>query len=215
MLGELAPHLVHEIDLHNPRRVMRAIEIALGGGSRADAPVLAPHAGSALLLGLRLERRVLFEIIGRRVDSQIAAGLVDEVATLYAIGCGPDLASMQGFGYREIGAYLRGECSREDAIAGYKLATRRYARRQITWFKRDRRICWLPAIPLPVEAAVVGDTPARYSRDARGLHLLDQRVQVGGGEHRVAAADEVEVAVEGACVVDRPGAHDRSGWSAL
>ena len=86
------------------------------------------------------DRRRLYERIDERVDRMLADGLVDEVAALRDMGCTRDMVSMQGLGYKEILAYLEGEFSLEEAVYRIKRDTRHFAKRQITWFKRERDV---------------------------------------------------------------------------
>lgn len=78
-----------------------------------------------------------------RVDQMIQQGLVAEVRHLREMGCTRDMVSMQGLGYKEILAYLDGECTLEEAVYIIKRDTRHFAKRQITWFKRERQVTWI------------------------------------------------------------------------
>lgn len=91
------------------------------------------------------DRRVLYERIERRVDAMLTAGFVEEVQGLLASGYGPDLKSMQSLGYRHVCAFLSGDMTLPDAVDLLKRDTRRFARRQLIWFRADPRIVWLPA----------------------------------------------------------------------
>jgi tRNA dimethylallyltransferase len=95
------------------------------------------------MVGLRLPHPLLDERINRRVEQQIAQGLAEEVRRLLAAGVDPSAPAMQGLGYKEIVPYLQGRLSLEAAVTLLKRNTRRYARRQETWFRRDARIRWL------------------------------------------------------------------------
>ena len=92
-----------------------------------------------------MERDALYARADARIDAMLAAGLVAETEALLARGYGWELPSMSSLGYREIGAYLRGETTLEEAIMRFKQATHGYIRRQLTWFRRDERIEWLDA----------------------------------------------------------------------
>ncbi|MDY5987559.1 MAG: tRNA dimethylallyltransferase, partial [Lachnoclostridium sp.] len=81
--------------------------------------------------------------IDRRVDQMVEEGLVDEVKVLKARGLNRSMVSMKGLGYKEILAYLDGECSLEEAVYTIKRDTRHFAKRQITWFKRERQVIWI------------------------------------------------------------------------
>ena len=150
------------IDLRNPRRVLRALERSLAGGGSV-APRATPYPGRVALLGISRPRDVLYRRIDERARRLFETdGLLDEVAALLARGFGPDLRPMTGHGYREAARHLAGEWSLEEAIAVTARRTRQYAKRQLTWFRRDARILWLQAgdrpaddPPLVVEAARV------------------------------------------------------------
>ena len=90
-----------------------------------------------------MDRQKLYARIEARVDQMITAGLVEEVRDLLQRGFRPELQSMQGLGYREITEYLREKCSLATAVELLKRNTRRYAKRQLTWFRADQRIKWL------------------------------------------------------------------------
>lgn len=94
-------------------------------------------------LGLEMDRAEIYRRIDARVESMVASGLVEEVQELYATGYSPDLASFKSPGYREIGAFVRGECSLEKAKADMAQATRRLAKRQLTWFRNDPELVWV------------------------------------------------------------------------
>lgn len=131
---------------HNSRRVVRALEIADEGVCYADQ-VKGLHAPrpyyEAQICGLAMDRGRLYGRINDRVDAMFAEGLVDEVARLREMGLTRDLTAGQAIGYKEVLAALAGECTMDEAREQVKLRTRRYAKRQISWFKRDERVRWL------------------------------------------------------------------------
>lgn len=130
------------------KRVIRAFELLDAGTSYAHQHVhlsQIPPALDAVFLGLSLETTQLNDRINQRVDAMIEAGLVAEVQTLLAQGFRKGLTASQAIGYKEIVAALEGTISIEVAISQIKQATRRYAKRQRTWFRKDRRIHWLDA----------------------------------------------------------------------
>jgi tRNA dimethylallyltransferase len=94
------------------------------------------------MFGLNRERSVLYQMIDQRVDEMIEKGLVHEVKKLLELGVNPGCTSMQGIGYKEIVMYLQGECSLEEAIHQIKQGSRRYAKRQLSWFRRFPEIVW-------------------------------------------------------------------------
>ncbi|MFY9271128.1 MAG: tRNA (adenosine(37)-N6)-dimethylallyltransferase MiaA [Candidatus Manganitrophaceae bacterium] len=99
------------------------------------------------LIGLRRDREVLYRRIERRVEMQMGKGLVEETARLLSAGYSPELQSMRGLGYRQIIPYLQGERTLDESVALLKRDTRRYAKRQMTWFGADPRIDWVDLAP--------------------------------------------------------------------
>lgn len=141
-LKELDPEYYEVVDLFNPNRIMRALEVCLMTGKtytsqrkKADKP----RDFNIIKIGLNRPREELFAIIGKRVDLMIENGLVDEVKSLLDF---KELNSLNSVGYKEIFKYLDGEYSLPLAIEKIKTNTRRYAKRQLTWFKRDESIQW-------------------------------------------------------------------------
>jgi tRNA dimethylallyltransferase len=131
--------------------VIRAIERSRAG---TDTWSLEPRY-RVLRLGLTAPRPALYARIDRRVDEQIAAGLVEEVRRLLAAGHAPSAPAMTGIGYRQIVAYLEGRRTLAEAIADLEHATHRYARQQYTWFRLDDpRIHWFDVeAPMPCGCA--------------------------------------------------------------
>ena len=157
-LARVDPKSAQRIEPRNVRRVIRALEVYYATGVRfSEWQHRDPPPFHTIFVGLRMERAALYRRIDARVDEQIASGLVEEVRRLVSRGYDSSLAAMSGFGYREIGQYLRGEIDRAAAIEAYKQATRHYARRQGTWFRPDGRIIWLdtPTRTKPTDAAFV------------------------------------------------------------
>lgn len=95
------------------------------------------------ITGLMRDREVLYDRINKRVDIMMEKGLVDEVSDLIKIGIDTDATSMQAIGYKEIIEYLDGKTSLSDAVDKIKRESRRYAKRQLTWFKRNKKIHWI------------------------------------------------------------------------
>lgn len=156
-LQAIDPEIASRTDLRNPRRVLRALERAEAGG--AGEPLRAtPYPGRLALLGLSRPRDVLYRRIDERAERFFREGLIDEVRALLNTGYGPELAPMTGHGYREAAGYLAGEWSLEEAVARTARRTRQYAKRQLSWFRRDPRIVWLTADERPA------DDPALVSR---------------------------------------------------
>lgn len=147
-LRQVDPVSAERIHPNNLKRVIRAIEIYELAGVPASK-LFERDAGrarrypDARWFGLTMNRGALYERIDKRVDEMIAAGLIDEVTGLLERGIDPSMPSMQGLGYKEIAAYLRGDYGRDEAISLLKLNTRRFAKRQYTWFRADARVRWI------------------------------------------------------------------------
>ncbi len=129
----------------NGRRVVRALEVVeLTGGSFSASLPREEYARPAVQVGLAVPRDVLDDRIERRVDRMWDAGLVAEVEDLAAAGLREGRTASRALGYAQVLRFLAGECTQAEARAETVRATRRFARRQETWFRRDRRITWLP-----------------------------------------------------------------------
>ncbi len=149
LLNEKDPESAASIHPHNAKRVIRALEmLELEGKSYAHQ--LRGLAGMrqfvpARFFGLEIDSAVLYNRIERRVDTMVETGLVEEVRGLLAAGFEETCTAKEAIGYKEIVAALKGECSLKDAIDAIKRATRRYAKRQRTWWRHDTRIHWIKA----------------------------------------------------------------------
>ncbi|MBS5065518.1 MAG: tRNA (adenosine(37)-N6)-dimethylallyltransferase MiaA [Hungatella hathewayi] len=147
ILTEIDPESGLEIHANNIKRVIRAIEYYRQTGepislhNRREREKESPY--NFLYYVVNTERSILYERIERRIDMMMADGLVEEVQALKDMGCTRNLVSMQGLGYKEILDYLNGECTLEEAVYVLKRDTRHFAKRQITWFKRERDVRWL------------------------------------------------------------------------
>ena len=129
------------------RRIVRAVEIYILTGetiTRHDEETKKrPKRYDAVKIALTFaDRAVLYDRINARVDKMVSDGLFDEVKGLLDSGLSPESTSMQAIGYKEPAAYFRGEMSRDEAIELIKLSSRRYAKRQLTWLRRDDSIHW-------------------------------------------------------------------------
>ena len=141
-LESIDPEAASRISRANVRRIIRALEIAKNY-SEGKSSITKKQIDDALIIGLTTSRNELYRRIDLRVDSMIKAGLVDEVRGLVKKGYSLDLPSMSGIGYRQIGAFLKGEISMESAIQQIKFETHRFVRSQYNWFKlKDDRIKW-------------------------------------------------------------------------
>ena len=141
-LKRLDPLYASEVEICNPARVMRALEVCLTTGrpySEQRSGVVAERPFSIVKVGTDMPRDILYERINRRVDAMIAGGLVEEARCVYPKR---HLNALQTVGYREMFDYFDGECTLEEAVELIKRNSRRYAKRQLTWFRRDDSIGW-------------------------------------------------------------------------
>ena len=149
MLEAVDPASAARLHPNDIRRVVRALEIyRLTGRTQTQQAALDAQRGDgpfdARIYALEWPRAALYARIDRRVDAMLEAGLVDEVRRLMADEA-EFLPPAQAIGYKEIAAALRGECALAEAVETLKQATRNYAKRQLTWFRRDARVRWVPA----------------------------------------------------------------------
>lgn len=149
----LDPDAAARLHRNDRKRIVRALEVCLTSGTSLTAkggdflnernseipfePVMA---------GITLDRAVLYDRINKRVDAMLANGLEDEARQLYHECGNRNLHSMQAIGYKQFIALFEGECSYDEAVESIKRETRRFAKRQIAWFKRDKRIRWFDAL---------------------------------------------------------------------
>lgn len=150
------PEAAGRLDPRNARRNIRALEVVMRTGKTlAACQARTPIDAEVLVIGLRLDREALYARLDARVDAMLDAGFVAEVEGLRAAGLGDAVPVRGATGYREIGAYLDGEISLEEAIQRTKHAHHRLVRRQGAWFKdTDERIRWLEAGPSAAGDAV-------------------------------------------------------------
>ena len=146
-LREVDPASAGAIHANNIKRVIRALEFYEQTGEKIslhnETERKKESAYASCYFVLNDDREKLYERIDRRVDEMLAEGLVAEVEALKKRGCTRKLVSMQGLGYKEILAYLDGEYSLEEAVYRIKRDTRHFAKRQITWFKREKEVIWI------------------------------------------------------------------------
>ena len=149
LLVEADPSLARKIHPHNRVRIIRALEVSALTGQPLSRHQERHGFGEApyrlLMIGIAKERERLYSDINDRVERMFAAGLEAEVEGLLDRGYGPSLKPMGALGYRETVALLRGEWSREEAIGEIKKNTRHYAKRQLTWFRREDSMVWFAA----------------------------------------------------------------------
>lgn len=137
------PKFWQQAEQQNPQRLMRALEIVIQTGSSIlsyKKNIKANRNFDIVKIGLELPRQELIERINKRVDLMLEEGLVSEVTSLMTF---KDLNALQTVGYTEMFAYLNNQCSLEEAIEKIKIHTRQYAKRQMTWFKKDDTIQWM------------------------------------------------------------------------
>lgn len=145
ILKDLDPIEADKVHYNNVKRVIRAIEICRTTGmtkTEADRLSIGKPMYDAVIYGLNMPREKLYERIDKRVDIMIEQGLEDEVRQLLDMGIRRDSTAMQAIGYKELVRYTDGLCDFETAIEDIKRESRRYAKRQITWFKRNPEIIW-------------------------------------------------------------------------
>lgn len=148
MLEEKDPKAAKTIHPNNIKRVIRALEYYKeSGGQRIsehneqERQKDSPYNFAYFVLNM--DRQKLYQRIEKRVDKMLADGLEAEVLTLYKQGCREDLVSMQGLGYKEMLAYIEGKITLPEAVYQIKRDTRHFAKRQLTWFRREKEVIWI------------------------------------------------------------------------
>ena len=147
MLASVDPASAEAIHANNVKRVIRALEFYQETGERIsehneeERQKASPYQFAYFVLNDARDR--IYANIDYRVDLMLEHGLVEEVRHLQAQGCTRDMVSMQGLGYKEILDYLDGRCSYEEAVRVLKRDTRHFAKRQLTWFRRERDVIWV------------------------------------------------------------------------
>ena len=149
-LNDLDPISASKLHLNDSKRIIRALEIIMTTGNKKSEIKNLEESilKNPLIIGLNIPREILYERINSRVDSMIKNGLLEEVKYLYNdLNLSPEFhQSMKGIGYKELIEYLNNECSLDFAIDKIKQHSRNYAKRQITWFKRNEKIKWFNPI---------------------------------------------------------------------
>ena len=147
LLRKVDPESAEEIHENNRKRVIRALEFYENCGKPISTHNKEQRqktsAYNSCYFVLTDDRKKLYERIESRVDQMLSKGLVDEVRTLKERGCNASMVSMQGLGYKEILEYLDGRCSLSEAVEKIKKETRHFAKRQLTWFRREKDVIWL------------------------------------------------------------------------
>ena len=147
LLRKVDPESAEEIHENNRKRVIRALEFYENSGKPISTHNKEQRqktsAYNSCYFVLTDDRKKLYERIESRVDQMLSKGLVDEVRTLKERGCNASMVSMQGLGYKEILEYLDGRCSLLEAVEKIKKETRHFAKRQLTWFRREKDVIWI------------------------------------------------------------------------
>lgn len=141
-LAELDPEYFAKVDQQNPQRMIRGLEVYLSTGQKLSSMLSATKKErpfNIIKIGLNTDRAVLYDRINRRVDQMMADGLLDEVKSLISFR---KYNALNTVGYSELFDYLDGKSTLADAVAAIKQNTRRFAKRQLTWFRRDQEIKW-------------------------------------------------------------------------
>ena len=167
-LRTVDPERAEKLAPGDKKRLVRSMEVFLLTGETITAhdertKLLPPRYASRRFALTWKRRETLYERIRQRVDEMMTAGLAEEVERLLQSGLSEKSTAMQAIGYKEIAAALRGECTMADAVETVKRESCRYAKRQLTWLRRDKELVWLPREDYPTEdsllAAVLGAKP--------------------------------------------------------
>ncbi|MCE5284564.1 MAG: tRNA (adenosine(37)-N6)-dimethylallyltransferase MiaA [Pelosinus sp.] len=143
MLAKVDYKSAERLHPNNLRRVIRALEVFhMGNENISQEKAENALVYDAVVIGLNMERQLLYQRINQRVDTMIEMGLQEEVARLLADGISPECQSMQGIGYKEMVAYFRREVDLTAAAENIKQATRHFAKRQLTWYRKMPYITW-------------------------------------------------------------------------
>ena len=148
-LENIDPITARRLHPNDKKRIVRALEVFdcsgqplsdFGADFQNCAGEQAPF--EPMLIGLTMEREALYQRINLRVDRMMEQGLLDEARRIYDAGYNPSLPAMKSIGYQQLFAFFRGECTLQEAVEKIKQDTRHFAKRQLTWFRRDARIVW-------------------------------------------------------------------------
>ncbi|WP_172135898.1 tRNA (adenosine(37)-N6)-dimethylallyltransferase MiaA [Adlercreutzia sp. ZJ473] len=177
LLRERDPRSAAVVHPNNVRRVVRAFELLEEGMSYAEQKENLGKIEAAVpvvLIGLAVDPDVLKDRIDRRVEDMVARGLVEEVKNLLNQGFRAGITAPQAIGYKEVVAALDDTCTLDEAVERIKVATRRYAKRQRTWFRKDERIRWINADDFDADAlaeealALIRDADAAFEAQRAG-----------------------------------------------
>lgn len=146
VLSELSPEMASKIHPNNVKKVVRAIEVLENGGNSYDYQTIQKKEYSKYkpaMFCLTRDREELYDRINKRVDVLMENGLLDEIKGLLAMGLSKSQISMKGIGYKELISYLNGEIELNEAVQLIKRNTRRFAKRQLTWFRKYDNMKWI------------------------------------------------------------------------
>ena len=145
-LQQVDPLSAEKIHPHDTKRIIRALEVYELSGepiSRMQEKFTKKGDFTPLFFGLHWPRKILYQRIEERVDTMMEAGFVSEVKDLLSRGYNPELNSLDSLGYREIISFLKGKLEYSKMVEEIKKNTRRFAKRQLTWFRKENRIKWI------------------------------------------------------------------------
>ena len=173
-LSRIDPEAAAKIHANNHKRVLRALEYFELTGEKISLHNQRESQKESryneLFYALTMDRALLYRRIEARVDAMLAGGLIEEVERLYNRGCRKEMTAMQGLGYKEILNYLSGEWSLEKAAEELKKGTRHFAKRQITWFKREKNVEWIDLEDYAFDYQKICD---KIKRDYAGINQKD------------------------------------------
>lgn len=180
-LMRVDPETAARLHPNDESKVMRAVEVYRLSG-RPLSTVQAEHGFDetpfcALLIGLERQRETLYRRIEERIDWQLTHGMVEETRSLLGQGYGRELGAMKGLGYRQVAAYLAEECDYAEMVRLFKRDTRHFAKRQMTWFRREAGVTWLS----------IDDSEPCERTAERVIAQIEQFVSALGQQTRLAA----------------------------
>ena len=181
-LMRVDPDTAARLHPNDESKVMRALEVYRLSGRPLSA-VQAEHrfqeaSFTALLIGLQRRTESLCQRIEERIDWQLTHGMVEETRSLLDRGYGRDLGSMKGLGYRQVGAYLADECDYAEMVRRFKRDTRRFAKRQMTWFRSEAGVVWLSLEDNEPYERIAERVIAQIEQFVGALRQPEQRVVV-------------------------------------
>lgn len=180
-LRQIDPESCEVIHANNSKRVIRAIEFYEKTGMKISEHNKMQRCNSSpyrfVYFVISDDRSRLYRKIEQRVDAMLEQGLVEEVSGLLARGCTREMVSMQGLGYKEIIDYLEGRSTLEDAVYRIKRDTRHFAKRQLTWFRRERDVIWLEKPEVDYDETLIHNMLLEFILSV----LKDKRIYEGTG----------------------------------